>query len=783
MGDYDKSAMLETFVYEMRLLVEQLESVSVQADAGLTSDMINEIFRIMHTIKGSAAMMMYNGISTCAHAIEDLFYYLRENNPEIDNYEYITDLTLEVTDFVKGELEILESGTEPDGEANDLIARIKEYVGELKGEVKATSGASASSAAGAGVSAAPSSSDNMKRYHAFVLFEEGVEMENVRAFGIVHNLEPLAQNITTDPEDLMNEDNKEVIKNDGLHIYFSTDLTYDEIQEIFMTSVFIRDLKLEEMEGKAGSGSNKFEVLLRFQDGCEMENVRAYGLVHNLAGICESIVHTPSNLIDESSIEVIRKDGLKLLISTEKSLDEMSKMLNSTLYVDTFDIHDLYEANEAATVKPPVEAVARSEAIALEERPDTEVQNAAASVQAPVETQKQVAASGAQKKATSTISVNVGKLDQLMNLVGELVISEAMVIQNPDLAGLELENFTKEARQLHKIINDVQDTVMSMRMVSLSPTFFKMQRIVRDMCKTLGKDVALEVIGADTEVDKNIIEHISDPLMHIIRNSIDHGIEMPDVRERKGKPEKGKVTLEAKNQGGDVLIIVKDDGQGLNREKIMAKAKRQGLLTKPEDEYSEKEIYGFILLPGFSTNENVTEYSGRGVGMDVVTSNIEVVGGTVLVDSTPGEGSVFTLKIPLTLAIIEGMIIKIGGTKYTIPIISIEKSFKARAEDLTVDPSGNEMITVRDETFNFVRLNREFALGEGLDDAEEGIVMMLENGEQKICVLVDELIGEQQVVVKSIPKYIRKPPGISGCTLLGNGEISLIIDVAGFFDR
>ena len=782
MGDYDKSAMLETFTYEMRILVEQLESISVQADAGLTSDMINEIFRIMHTIKGSAAMMMYNGISTCAHAIEDLFYYLRENNPVIDNYEHIADLTLEVTDFVKGELEILESGAEPDGEAVDLIARIKEYVAELKGEASVAVSKPQASPSSAVSKETVAANGGFKGYHAYVLFEEGCEMENVRAYGIVHNLESVALNITTDPEDLINEESRDIIRNEGLHIYFTTDLSFDQIQEIFMISVFIRDLRLEVVETAVRAGLNHFEATLRFQVDCEMENVRAYGVVHNLSGICDSILHTPSNLIDEASTEAIRQNGLKMIIATEKNIDEIRKELHSTLYLDSFDIQHIQEAEDTADSK---ETAGQD---ALDDTGDTKtaMQQADSEVgagSATSESSKQAAAAPGQKKTTSTISVNVGKLDQLMNLVGELVISEAMVIENPDLEGLDLENFTKEARQLRKIIKDVQDTVMSMRMVSLSPTFFKMHRIVRDMCKTLGKEVNLEVIGADTEVDKNIIEHISDPLMHIIRNSIDHGIELPDVRDKKGKPEKGKVTLEAKNQGGDVLIIVKDDGQGLNREKIMAKAKRQGLLTKPEDEYSEKEIYNFILLPGFSTNENVTEFSGRGVGMDVVTSNIEVVGGTVIVDSVPGEGSIFTLKIPLTLAIIEGMIIKIGKTKYTIPIISIEKSFKAKAEDLTIDPSGNEMITVRDETFNFMRLNREFARGEGLDDAEEGIVMMLENGDQKICVLVDELIGEQPVVVKNIPKYIRKPAGISGCTLLGNGEISLIIDVAGFFDR
>ena len=215
----------------------------------------------------------------------------------------------------------------------------------------------------------------------------------------------------------------------------------------------------------------------------------------------------------------------------------------------------------------------------------------------------------------------------------------------------------------------------------------------------------------------------------------------------------------------------------------MAKAKKQGLLTKPEEEYTDKEIYQFIFLPGFSTNDKVTSYSGRGVGMDVVSTNIEIVGGTVIVDSVANEGSTFILKIPLTLAIIEGMLIEIGKSKYTIPIISITRSFKATKKDIVLDPNGNEMILVRGECYNLVRLNNFFKLDVGTNDLEEGIVLMLENGDQRVCVFADELIGEQQVVVKNIPKYIKKVPGISGCTLLGNGDISLIIDVAAFFDR
>jgi two-component system chemotaxis sensor kinase CheA len=367
--------------------------------------------------------------------------------------------------------------------------------------------------------------------------------------------------------------------------------------------------------------------------------------------------------------------------------------------------------------------------------------------------------------------------------MGELVISEAMVTQNSELEGLQLDNFQKEARQLHTIITTLQETVISMRMVPLSATFFKMNRIVRDMCRQLGKDVQLEIVGEETEVDKNIIEHISDPIMHIIRNSVDHGIEMPEERRRLNKPEKGTVVLEARNAGGDILIIISDDGQGIDTAKVMKKAKENGLLRKPEQEYTDKEIQQFIMLPGFSTNEQVTSFSGRGVGMDVVISNIELVGGTVLVDSIPGKGSTFTLKIQSTMAIQDGMSILMGGAKYTIPIMHIIRSFKAEKKNVFMDPNGNEMINERGEILNIVRLYEFFGVSNAVTDIEEGTLIMLESGEQSICLLVDDLIGQQQVVVKALPKYFKRVRGLSGCTLLGNGDISLIIDVAGFFDK
>lgn len=348
------------------------------------------------------------------------------------------------------------------------------------------------------------------------------------------------------------------------------------------------------------------------------------------------------------------------------------------------------------------------------------------------------------------ISVNMTKLDKLMDLVGEMVIAEDMVIQNPDLKGMELENFQKAARQLQKITSEIQDIVMSIRMVPLSATFLKMHRIVRDMSKKLGKEVELKIIGEETEVDKNVIEHISDPIMHLVRNAIDHGIETPEDRLAKNKPETGIITLEAKNAGNDVLIIIKDDGRGLNKEKILQKARKNGLLFKDEEELPDKEIYNMIFLPGFSTKENVTEFSGRGVGMDVVVKNIETIGGSVSVDSTPDKGSTVTLKIPLTLAIIDGMNIRVGSSFYTIPTISIRESFRPKENDVFSDPNGNEMIMVRGQCYPILRIHELLKVNTSVTDFTDGIITIVEQDERTVCIFSDELIGQQQVVVKAL---------------------------------
>ena len=335
-----------------------------------------------------------------------------------------------------------------------------------------------------------------------------------------------------------------------------------------------------------------------------------------------------------------------------------------------------------------------------------------------------------------------------------------------------------------KISTDLQNVIMSMRMVPLTNTFQKMNRIVFDVSRKLGKDIEFEMIGETTEVDKNIIEHISDPLMHLVRNAVDHGIETKEEREASGKKERAKVTLSAKTESGKVWIGVTDNGKGLDREKILAKAKKQGLLdeTRAESTYTDKEVYQFITLPGFSTNEKVTEYSGRGVGMDVVVSNLQAVGGSLEIESTPGQGSIMNMKIPLTLAIIDGIVMEVGNSSFVIETGAVKEFVSVNDEMMNQKPDGEEFVMIRGECYPVLRLGEWYHLPEYKRQVEDGMMVILEVEGKIICLFVDKLVGKQEIVVKPIPSYVKKVKGLSGCTQLGDGSIALILDPAGLIE-
>ncbi|MBZ0263394.1 chemotaxis protein CheA [bacterium] len=390
-----------------------------------------------------------------------------------------------------------------------------------------------------------------------------------------------------------------------------------------------------------------------------------------------------------------------------------------------------------------------------------------------------------QHKQYQTIRVDVEKLDRLLDLVGELVIAEVMVSQNPDLKGIthSMDRFDKAVMQLDKITRDLQDIANSIRMIPLSGTFKRMVRLVRDLSHKAGKKVEFEILGEETEVDKTVIEQIADPLVHIIRNSIDHGIEKPEDRLAAGKAEVGKLTLEAEYIGGEVWIRIRDDGKGLKREALIERAREKGLLDNDCSEMSDLQVFQLIFQPGFSTAKEVTDISGRGVGMDVVRKNIESIRGKVDVQSESGKGTEIILRIPLTLAIIDGMIIRVGNLRFTMPLTSIRESLQVRKDIITVTPDGQEILKIRNELIPVVRLHELFEIEPTNTTLESGIITIVENEGRVAGLFVDELLEQQQIVIKGLSSYIGKLECVSGCTILGDGDISLILDIRGIIEQ
>ncbi len=673
--------MLEAFIFETSQILETLEQAVMQSEQNqqFTQESINEIFRLMHTIKGSAAMMMFNNMSSLAHKVEDVFYIIRENHHLHYDFSKLIDLIFESIDFIKIELMKIKNCEAADGDAEILMNQCEAYLDTVKKE-----------------------------------------------------------------NDLV-EGKKEEKKPSKQKYYIRSSCNKKP--------------------------SEKYQATLYFQENCEMENIRAYTVIHDLIDLVKEVHYTPADVIDnDQTMDIIRKEGFALVFESSQEEEKIKQHFKQTVFLEHLDFKRITNDEYKTLVHQYTQK---------EIKEDIKIPKTSQKYKEQVSKQEDLG----QKTKQSMISVHVDKLDKLMDMVGEMVIAEAMVTQNPEIHALEIESFEKASRQLRKITSEMQDMVMSIRMVPLSTTFMKLHRIVRDMTKKLNKNVMLHVSGEETEVDKNIIEKISDPLMHIVRNAIDHGIEEEKDRISKGKEVQGTIELEAKNVGSDVLVIIKDDGKGLNKEVIYDKAREHGLIKRKIHDLSDREIYHLILTPGFSTNDTVTEYSGRGVGMDVVAKNIESIGGSVLVDSEEHIGTTIILKIPLTLAIIEGMTIRVGDSRFTIPIIAIQESFRPELKDIIRDTEGNEMIMVRGKCYPIFKLHEFYHLPTSITAFNKGILIMVEEDGRTGCLFADELLGQHQVVVKALPEYIKKHKkikGLGGCTILGDGNISLILDVGEF---
>ena len=381
----------------------------------------------------------------------------------------------------------------------------------------------------------------------------------------------------------------------------------------------------------------------------------------------------------------------------------------------------------------------------------------------------------ARSTENETVRVDRRRLDELINQIGELVIGSSMVEQEllSVNSGLALDSMSG----LGKIVRDLQEMSLSLRMVPIAATFQKMNRVIRDVAKKLNKQIDFVTEGDDTELDKSVVDQIGDPLIHMVRNAADHGIEMPDVRLAAGKNPEGTVRLRAFQQAGNIYIELSDDGKGLDKQRILSKAIERGLVA-PEATLSEQEIYNLIFLPGFSTASEVTELSGRGVGMDVVRRNVEALQGSVSVRSVPGQGSTVTVRLPLTLAILDGLLVRLDQEVFIIPLLSVIESVSIQAKDIRPIVGVGEVISLRGEVVSLLRLHKLLGIPRGSQE-ENGLIVIVEDQGRRVALLVDELVGQQQVVIKNLETNFRKVPGVGGATILGDGRVALILDIFG----
>ncbi len=689
--------MLDMFIFETSLLLEQLDEIMIQIEREkvFTHNNINETFRIMHTIKGSASMMGLDNISALAHSVEDLFYAIREGKIEVLDNDLLFDLVFQSLDFIRRDIDELQSRGCISSDYSNFIEGIEEYVStlELSNSMKSKDNANLENTDEKEVInsnfAYKEDSDVVK-----IIFEQDCMMENVRAFMLVFELRDYCEFIDFYPKDVeTNAESTEYIKSYGFYIQFvakeNKEIVYKTIEDNLYVKEYI-NISKKEIEMKSTSNNDAVENKLKDN------NKVSKGYQNN---------YTEDEL---------QEDVLNEKIDIEKD--------------------SLSEENEHLPIS------------------------------------KQ-----------SIMSVNLEKLDLLQNIVGEIVIMESMVVNSINSTGVDIDNFNKATRQLHKLTDELQDIVMSMRMIQIAGVFQKMHRIVRDMNKKLDKNVELITIGAETEVDKSVIDNLAEPFMHLIRNAMDHAIEPIEERIAKGKEEVGKIVLSAENLGGEAVISISDDGRGIMRDKILAKAKEQGLLKHQSNEYTDDEVNSLIMTPGFSTKESITEFSGRGVGMDIVRKSIEKVGGSIEVKSKQDEGTTFTIKIPLTLSIVEGMKFKVGDSLFILPISSIRRTFKLTdLNQIITEGNKTELITIYGACIPIIRLHKIYNIQTKVTNLMHGNMIIIENEHKAVCIFVDEIIGNQQVVVKPFPVYFNrfniKNNGLSGCTILGDGSISLIID-------
>ncbi|MCH8953784.1 chemotaxis protein CheA [candidate division KSB1 bacterium] len=754
MPDAEQQELLLAFVEEGNELLDESEPLLIELETKsnesgeVDGEVINTIFRLYHSLKGGAGFLDLDTVGKVTHVAETLLDLFRKGKGSISSDH--VDILNKTCDFLRKLLNNIETNFTDAGfedEAEDIIH-------DLKKKIEGITGEAGESAPQKPAEPAAKEADTSESSHAEEKPGEPTEVPSDMQLTITPEM---VKQFTAEAEDML------TATEEAFLILDKDPTNQEQLGEAFRA--------LHSFKGNAGFFGYGDLEKLSHQAETALDKIRL-GEIGGDSQLFSLLLEILDFLRDgvEQAVEgrqptIAALPGLTNLLQGNVARLESSKARKPKGEPQADKPEKASESNEAKErVKKPAPQAKKT---------------------APKANSK--AAAPARKAAQrQSIRVDIEKLEMLLDLVGELVIAEAMVAQNPDLKELlnvSLDRFEKSASHLNKITRDLQDIATSIRMIPLSATFRRMIRLVRDLAHKTGKKVDLEIIGEEIEVDKTVIEKITDPLVHMIRNSIDHGIATPESRKELGKPETGHLLLEAKYVGGEVWISIKDDGQGLNREKILERAIEKGLVEGDGLDIPDAQIWQLIFHPGFSTAEKITAVSGRGVGMDVVKRNIEDIRGKVDIVCVPGEGTEVILRIPLTLAIIDGMLIRVGRSLYIIPIIAIRETTKAKYKDITTMMDGQEIINIRGNLYPIVRLHEFYGIEPSSTELTEGILMIVENAGRRFCLFVDELIGQQQIVIKGLSEYIGKVKAISGCTILGDGKVCLIIDIATLADR
>jgi two-component system chemotaxis sensor kinase CheA len=705
-----ETGLREVFLEESREILENLESDIVRLEENYDRELIDNIFRYVHTLKGSSGIAGFNDLYEFAHQLENLLDLVRSEELSVE--AGIIDIILNSVDWIK--LSIF------GGDRAENLDRLKE---SLLGEIIKYINRESTEGIDEGVSAHEESDDEKGKqteiqtqhqieegvgYRYFTIraefkegiFENGIDplciMGDLASHGTVIKLRVNRKRLPDfhemDPE-------KCYI---GWEVILKTKHPREDIMKVFL---FVRDDNEISVE----------DITSTYVEDDEYVKEKRIGEILVSKGI----------ITDEEFNEIIHDQELKNKKFGERVVEKG--------YATESDIQ--YALKEQEVIKNRIER--------------------------------------------ETVRVDTGRLDKLMNLLGEVVIGQSSIKRIADELDQEMGYRLNNALYgIDRITREFQEQIMSIRMIPIGPTFEQFRRFVRDAANTSGKSITLEIEGKETELDKTVIEKISDPLKHMIRNAIDHGIETPDERIRAGKDRAGRIALRAYHQEGSVYIEVADDGRGIDRGKIRERAISRGLMS-PDDEPADERLLAFLFIPGFSTAENVGDLSGRGVGMDVVKTNIEALRGTVGIESEGGAGTLFRIKLPLTLAIIEGMLVRVGEHRYIIPLLSIVESLQPREEDLKTVEGKGEVVQVRGEYVTLLRLYDLFGVIPEMTEPWNALVVIVESSGTWLGLLVDELLGQQQIVIKNLGSQITESRALSGAAILGDGQVALIMDVHG----